>query len=74
MPMHLSWFFRLKPMVRWVFRCVKMLHSIRIHSLSIPTIKYYRIHAYASMQAYVCIYLHVYVYLLIYYLLVAAVL
>ena len=34
--MHLSWFFQLKPIVRWVFRGAKKLDSI--HSLSIPTI------------------------------------
>ena len=39
-PMHLSLLFRLKPIVRWVPRRAKKLHSI--HSLSIPTIKYYR--------------------------------
>ena len=32
--------FRLKTIVRLVYRRAKMLHSI--HSLSIPTIKYYR--------------------------------
>ena len=32
--------FWLKPIVRWVSRHAKMLHSM--HSLSIPTIKYYR--------------------------------
>ena len=43
-PMCLSWFFRLKPIERWVSRRAKKLHSI--HSLSIPTIKYY--HTYMS--------------------------
>ena len=38
-PMRLSRFFRLKPIVRWVSRHATKLHSI--HSLSIPTIKYY---------------------------------
>ena len=37
--MHLSRSFQLKPIVRWVFRGVKKPDSI--HSLSIPTIKYY---------------------------------
>ena len=37
-PMHLSKFFQLKPIVRWVFRVAKKPDSI--HSLSIPTIKY----------------------------------
>ena len=39
--MRLSWFFRLKRIVRWISRRAKIPHSI--HSLSIPTIKYYRI-------------------------------
>ncbi len=38
-PMHLSRFFQLKPIVRWVFRGTKKPDSI--HSLLIPTIKYY---------------------------------
>ena len=37
--MRLSWFFRLKRIVRWISRRAKIPHSI--HSLSIPTIKYY---------------------------------
>ena len=38
-PMHLSRFFQLKSIVRWVFRGAKKPDSI--HSLSIPTITYY---------------------------------